>query len=153
MIPSKFVEEYSAFAKQNELNTGVPYLVTLAQAALESGWGKNAPRNNFFGIKAGKSWKGSTQLLWTKEYENGQWRAVKASFRAYDSPLESFRDHANLLKKRFPKAFNYKDPVEFITSVQTEHPYKYATDKDYVNKVNKIIMMLKCLEVSQGLVK
>jgi len=145
MTPAKFLKEYIEYAKENELNTGVPYLVTLAQAALESGWGNNSPKNNFFGIKAGKNWGGSTQLLWTKEYENGQWKAVKALFRAYNSPLESFRDHADLLKKRFPKAFRYKDPVEFITSVQTEHSYKYATDKDYVGKIKKIIIiMLNC---------
>jgi flagellum-specific peptidoglycan hydrolase FlgJ len=62
-----FLNKYSQFAKEAEKITGVPALVTLAQAALESGWGKSAPKNNFFGHKAQSTWKGERQLLTTSE--------------------------------------------------------------------------------------
>ena len=143
MTVKEFTNKYKPFAVENEQETGVPYLVTLAQAALESGWGKHAPSYNFFGIKAGKSWKGKVQLLNTKEFINGKWIIIKDKFRAYDTPLDSFRDHAELLKKRWDKAFRHKDPIEFIYSVQNEHKYKYATDPEYVDKIRKIVNMIR----------
>lgn len=65
--PTDFVKLYYKNALQSEKDTGVPALVTLAQAGLESGWGKAAYGNNFFGIKAGSSWKGNIQKLKTWE--------------------------------------------------------------------------------------
>lgn len=65
--PTEFALQYFSFAKASQDRTGVPALVTLAQAGIESGWGKHAPGFNFFGIKPGKSWKGQTQKLKTWE--------------------------------------------------------------------------------------
>ncbi|MHC1736885.1 MAG: glycoside hydrolase family 73 protein [Ignavibacteriaceae bacterium] len=143
MKSKEFFKKYAEYAIANEEATGVPYLVCLAQAALESAWGSKAPENNFFGIKAGKHWKGSTQILRTKEFINGQMVSVKDYFRAYDTPLECFQDYADLLKRRFTKAFNYGEPESFIHSVQHEHPYKYATDPKYAQKIIVIIHKLR----------
>lgn len=145
MKPSEFMSEYLPFAKQNEADTGVPALVTLAQAALESGWGKHAPGNNFFGIKAGKSWKGETQELMTTEVYGDKVVKLKQVFRKYATPAECFKDHGEFLKKRFPKAFLHTDPGDFIYSVQNEHGYKYATDPDYLRKMNGLFNILKQL--------
>jgi|GEM_PF-3337585 flagellum-specific peptidoglycan hydrolase FlgJ len=65
--PTDFVNTYYPFAVQSEADTGVPALFTIAQAGLESGWGKSAPGFNFFGAKAGSSWKGATQMELTWE--------------------------------------------------------------------------------------
>lgn len=65
--PTEFFLKYYPFAKESEAATGVPALVTLVQAGVESGWGKHAPGNNFFGIKAGSHWTGKTQKLKTWE--------------------------------------------------------------------------------------
>jgi flagellar protein FlgJ len=143
MKPKEFVAKYKWFALQNEKNTGVPYLLTLAQAALESAWGEKALGNNFFGIKAGKTWKGEVVEFNTHEVESGKSIALKDQFRKYPTPQECFEDHANILKNRFPKAFRFTDPVDFIASVQNEHGYKYATDPDYVTKIASIINTLK----------
>lgn len=142
MKPDKFIAKYLPYAKQNEADTGVPALVTLAQAALESGWGQHAPGNNFFGIKAGKSWTGEVQTLMTTEVEGGREINIAQKFRKYASPLDSFRDHAQLLKKRFPNAFKYTDPIQFINAVQNEHEYKYATDPDYLRKMSSLIYLI-----------
>lgn len=142
MKPNEFVKTYLPFAEQNEVTTEVPAMVTLAQAALESGWGVHAPGNNFFGIKAGKSWTGETQELMTTEVEGGKVIRLKQKFRKYASPADCFKDHAAFLKKRFPKAFNYKDPFRFINAIQNEHPYKYATDPDYLRKMSVLIYTL-----------
>ncbi|HAV56605.1 MAG TPA: peptidoglycan hydrolase [Acinetobacter junii] len=142
MKPNEFIKYYLPYAEENEKETGVPALATLAQAALESGWGQHAPGNNFFGIKAGKSWKGEIQVLTTHEFEGDKTITIKQTFRKYASPLDSFKDHAALLKKRWPKAFTYTDPVQFINAVQNEHPYKYATDPDYLRKMSQLIYLL-----------
>ena len=138
-----FINKYERFAELNETFTGVPKMLTLAQAALESGWGEHAPGNNFFGIKVGTSWKGETQELDTYEYIQGNKEKVKGLFRKYESPIESFIDHALLLKRRFPGCFNYKDPVKFAESMQTDYPYQYATDPAYAQKIGKIINMIE----------
>lgn len=67
LTPTQFVLAYYQYAKLSQVNTGVPALVTLAQAGLESGWGKHAPRFNFFGMKPGSTWKGEVQKLLTWE--------------------------------------------------------------------------------------
>lgn len=142
MTPKEFVETYLFDAVKSQVITGVPLLVTLSQAALESGWGKHANGFNFFGIKAGKSWKGETQLLWTREYENKKWIKVQAEFRKYPYPSQSFADHGILIKKRWPKAFSYSDPVGFIRSIQFDHDKPYATDPNYVESIQKIVKMI-----------
>lgn len=142
MKPNEFLKYYLPYAVQNEKDTNVPAMVTLAQAALESGWGAHAPGNNFFGIKAGKSWKGETQNKMTWEVEKGVRVNKIQKFRKYATPAECFKDHADVLKKRFPLAFNYSDPIHFINAVQNEHSYKYATDPDYLRKMSTLIYML-----------
>lgn len=67
IMPTEFIIKYYKDAKLSEYQTGVPFLVTLAQAGLESNWGNNAPGFNFFGIKAGSSWIGEIQKLKTWE--------------------------------------------------------------------------------------
>lgn len=146
MTKKEFYEQYCEYAKANEEASGVPYLVCLAQAALESAWGSKAPGNNFFGIKAGKSWTGKVQSFNTKEFINGKMIGTKDKFRVYDTPFSCFQDYAELLKKRWLKAFTYKEPESFIYSVQNDHPYKYATDPKYCQKVIFIINQFRELE-------
>lgn len=132
MIPIDFFRTYFPAAKENEKKTGVPWQVTLAQAALESAWGKHAPGNNFFGIKADPTWTGRVQTLRTREVINGVGVFVQARFRAYDSPEESFADHANFLRRwpRYSKAFATLDPYAFARIVAAAG---YATDPNYGN--------------------
>ena len=139
MKQKEFVKAFLKDAVKSQIVTGVPLVVTLSQAALESGWGRYARGFNFFGIKVGSSWKGETQLLWTREFEKGKWKRVQAKFRKYNAPCQSFADHGILLKKRWPNAFKFSDPEGFIRSVQFDHKYQYATDPDYVNKMISII--------------
>ncbi|MBK8573210.1 MAG: glucosaminidase domain-containing protein [Holophagaceae bacterium] len=73
-----------------------PHLL-LAQAALETGWGRKAIKDaagqesyNLFGIKAGRHWTGKTVAVTTTEYIHGVPQKKVESFRAYDSFAESF---------------------------------------------------------------
>src|SRR5688572_25573652 len=116
MKPAEFVSTYLPFARETETKTGISAIAILAQAALESAWGKVAPGNMFFGIKDTDGINGNEQLLITTEYSrradlklpeiisvipvlrNGQkWfrYKVKDYFRKYNTPEESFTHHAN----------------------------------------------------------
>ncbi|MDH5552635.1 MAG: flagellar assembly peptidoglycan hydrolase FlgJ, partial [Nitrosomonas sp.] len=102
--PEDFVSAVWAHAKEAAKLTGIPEHFMIAQAALESGWGKheirhadNSPSFNLFGIKAGNNWSGAVVEVVTTEYVNGVAEKMTEKFRAYNSYAESFQDYANLL--------------------------------------------------------
>lgn len=152
MTVKEFVKNYFPFAKQTESKTGISAIAIMAQAALESGWGKHAPGNMFFGVKDTDGINGNEQLITTTEYsrradlkfpviisvtptiKNGQKYfkyKVKDYFRKYNSPEESFTDHAKffLENKRYSTALSVKsDPYKFIDEVAKAG---YATAPDY----------------------
>lgn len=106
-MPEEFCRRYWLDAQICEESTGVPALITMAQAALESGWGNKAGGYAFFGIKADKSWTGPVVLQDTQEVVNGRRVLFTAAndpegryrrFRAYASPEEAFADHAAFLR-------------------------------------------------------
>lgn len=142
MTVAEFYNKYAPMAEEVRKKYGVPVLSCLAQAALESGWGKNTPGNMMFGIKAGSSWTGQTQLLTTHEYVNGQYVQVKSKFRAYVSIYDSFLDYGSLLatNSRYKNAFKYDDPYLFSKEVAKAG---YSTSSKYYDSISKIIDMLK----------
>ena len=142
MTPTEFLTLYFPFALQAQKKYGVPAQVILAQAALESGWGKSklaTEGNNFFGIKADGSWTGATITKQTREVRNGKEVYEAAKFRKYATPLESFEDHSKFLlkNKRYNKAFDFKeDPKAFAAEVARAG---YATDPKYTELIHKLI--------------
>ena len=68
-----FVNEVAPGAMETYRQYGILPSITIAQAILESGWGKHRIGNNIFGIKAGSDWQGKTVTKQTTEYKNGQW--------------------------------------------------------------------------------
>lgn len=118
--------------------TGVLASLTIAQAILESNWGRSAPGNMLFGIKAGSSWKGKTQLLWTHEFIGGVKKRVQATFRAYGSFYESLLDHGSLLtgNKRYKDVVGCKDYKRACRAIQAAG---YATDPMYADKLINLI--------------
>jgi flagellum-specific peptidoglycan hydrolase FlgJ len=94
MPPSAFLALMVGPAQACQRATGIPASFTLAQAALESGWGARCPGNNLFGIKADKAWKGPTVDVPTHEVVKGQRIAITDKFRAYSSWAACMLDHA-----------------------------------------------------------
>lgn len=143
MTVDQFIQAVSGGAFEVSKRYGLNPWVTMAQSALETGWGKHAPGNMFFGIKAGSSWKGKTQLLWTTEFLNGKYVKVQSLFRAYNTPAESFEDYAKLITSRswFKSALQYaNDELRYITEIQKGG---YATDPNYISKIMNIVGTLK----------
>lgn len=120
--------------------------VLIAQAALETGWGKHISKDkngnssfNLFNIKAGNNWDGKSIEKTTIEFYRGVPVREGAKFRAYDSYEESFRDYVDFLKSsdRYSKALRQAaDPEKFIHGLQRAG---YATDPAYADKVLNII--------------
>jgi flagellar rod assembly protein/muramidase FlgJ len=130
MPPSAFLNLLVLAAQDCQRRTGVPASLTLAQAALESGWGSRAPGSNLFGIKADRAWKGKTVKVATTEYLSGKAVSVVDQFRAYDSWLDSMVDHAAFFKAnpRYAACFKEKTGEGWARAVAAAG---YATDPNY----------------------
>ncbi len=119
--------------------------VILAQAALETGWGRSLIKNsngsnsfNLFNIKADKSWQGKQAQVATLEFDQGIAKKVNAGFRSYDSFEESFKDYVDFIKSnpRYGDALKKAGNAEqYMHELQRAG---YATDPKYANKVMSI---------------
>jgi flagellar protein FlgJ len=126
---------------------GVPPSVTIAQAILESGWGRSglaSAHKNYFGIKC-QSGKFGTLANGCYTYRTnectkaGNCFSTTGSFRTYATMAHSFRDHGNFLRvnSRYKPAFQYtRDANKFIWGVWKAG---YATDPKYYTKVTGIM--------------
>lgn len=141
----EFIDRLLPHAKAASQAVGIPAQFMLAQAALESGWGKheirradNSPSYNLFGIKAGANWKGDVVETVTTEFINGAPQKVVEKFRAYSSYAESFSDYAKLLSDnpRYAKVLNASEPSTFAFGLQRAG---YATDPMYAEKLLRIM--------------
>jgi hypothetical protein len=112
--------------------------VAASQAALESNYGKSAPGNNFFGIKAGKSWKGATQKLKTWEVVAGKKVSIKDSFRKYDDFKQSFKDWAKVVGRNWPGVLTAQTFEDAVAALKAGLPGGYATDTKYASKLGYI---------------
>jgi flagellar protein FlgJ len=130
------------YAEQAARELGVDPHALLAQAALETGWGKSVPCTatgdcsfNLFGIKAGSQWSGATVNVPTLEFEAGIPVKKVERFRSYDSAAASFSDYAKLIGNN-PRYENARgsgsDIASFAAALQEGG---YATDPDYARKI------------------
>lgn len=141
----EFVNRLLPAAAEASRATGVPAHFMVAQAALETGWGKAEPRRpdgstsfNVFGIKAGRDWQGPTVEVATTEYVDGVARKQLERFRAYGSYAEAFRDYSGLLSgnPRYAGVLGAQDASGFARALQRAG---YATDPQYAAKLERII--------------
>lgn len=140
-----FLRTMRPHAEKAAREIGVDPDALLAQAALETGWGRSVPCNaqgecsyNLFGIKAGSQWSGSTVNVPTLEFESGIPVRKVERFRAYDSPADSFRDYAALIRdsSRYASARGAGDNVEAFASALQQGGY--ATDPNYAQKITAV---------------
>jgi len=142
--PEGFVASIWEHAQSAAKELGVDARALVAQAALETGWGKRqikhadgSTSHNLFGIKA-TGWKGQSAVAGTHEYVDGVRRNETASFRAYSTPAESFADYVRLLKSspRYQQALQAGTDVQgFARGLQRAG---YATDPRYAAKIAAI---------------
>jgi flagellar protein FlgJ len=143
--PVGFVQAMAPHAQAAAEKLGVSVRALLAQAALETGWGKHLPHRhdgsssfNLFGIKAGSSWDGDKVSVPTLEYEDGVAVRKRDNFRAYDNPSEAFADYARLLadNPRYAQALGKGENVAGFAHALSRGGY--ATDPSYAAKLTAI---------------
>ncbi len=143
MSPEKFFQKYADLAIEASVGKNIFPSVFLAQAALESGWGESSlakKYNNFFGIKADKSWTGKKVNLKTREEYDGVSQYENAAFRVYDSPRDSFFDRTNFLieNQRYTKAGVF-DSISPEEQAQKLKAAGYATASNYAQSIINLI--------------
>jgi flagellar protein FlgJ len=129
----------------------------IAQAALETDWGRSTPRtpsgassNNLFGIKASGGWSGPSVRIGTQEYVNGAATATQARFRAYGSCGQCFQDYTALLSgdPRYAAALGTGNDVGAFASALQQAGY--ATDPNYARKLTAVADTLSRTLASRG---
>lgn len=137
MTKEEFIKKYYNFAVSAATGSGLSPILILSQAFVESGAGESVltkKYNNFFGIKADRSWQGKKVLLKTKEQKpTGQVYTIDAYFRVYNNPADSFKDHIKFLKTnpRYTKAGLFSYANNFEKQADTLQKAGYATDINY----------------------
>jgi len=141
-----FIQDLWPHAATSAKELGVSADVLIAQAALETGWGKKMIHDpqggnafNLFGIKADKRWQGEHINVATIEYRDGIAQREHASFRSYASLSESMDDYVAFLQQnpRYQQALEKAGNVQdFLLELQQAG---YATDPAYAEKINDIM--------------
>lgn len=143
--PDEFVKALLPQAEKAAKEINVDPKLLVAQAALETGWGKHVIHQdggeqgfNFFGIKSHRDWDGSSVKVPTLEFRGGVAERCVDSFRVYESAEQSFSDYVGFLKSnpRYVEALqNSKDPERFASGLQQAG---YATDPQYAEKIMRV---------------
>ena len=141
----RFMQTLAMPAQAASAATGVPAELILAQAALETGWGRHEIATqqghnsyNVFGIKAGSQWQGKTTDIVTHEYVNGRRTQVVDTFRVYDSFEHAFTDYANLIgnNPRYAGVLQASNAEQAARELQRGG---YATDPRYADKLVSVM--------------
>ena len=142
----EFVRQLLPHARWAADQLGIAPAAIVAQAALESAWGRRMPRHadgqpsfNLFGIKAGSQWTGARANVPTVEFVDGIAVRGKALFRAYDSVAEGVRDYVKFVKggERYRAALQAgSDAYGYATALARAG---YATDPGYAAKFHAVL--------------
>ena len=106
----------------------------IAQAILESGWGKSSLASvyhNYFGLKCGSKWTGKSVNMTTREeYQVGTLTTIKDNFRAYDSMEEGVKGYFEFIQlSRYQNLKGITEPRTYLETIKADG---YATSSKYV---------------------
>lgn len=141
----EFLEKVKPFAEQAAAELNISTDVLLAQAALETGWGKYLIHDtkgnntfNIFNIKA-TGWQGKSVTVNTLENKQGVAQQERSAFRQYEGYAQSFADYVSLIKNnpRYKNALAAgADSAGYADALQKAG---YATDPEYAQKIKRLI--------------
>ncbi len=142
----KFIDTLLPAAIEHGQRIGVDPRIIVAQAAQETGWGKSAPGNNFFGIKS--HGQGGGQNLTTHEVINGQRVKINDSFRTFASPQDSVAGYADFIasNKRYRPM---REAQGLDAQLQALGASGYATDPNYSRSVGAIARSINLPQQAQ----
>lgn len=132
-----YLAEYKQLAMDEMRRSGVPASIKLAQAMLESNYGKSRLATlgrNHFGIKCKSEWIGDTIRV------NDD--APQECFRKYSSVYASYIDHSNFLKYHRTGRYSHLFTIDRTDYKAWAHGLKkagYATNPRYASLVISLI--------------
>lgn len=134
-----FINKIGPMAAADMKASGILASLTIAQAILESGWGKSGlttAANNLFGIKG--TYNGQGHVCKTQEWDGSKYITVDATFRKYPSWAESVADHSALFN-RLDRYKNLRGLADYKLACQYVREDGYATDPNYTAKLVSLI--------------
>ena len=144
--PQSFIAALKPHAERIAKEAGLNPDVLMAQAALETGWGKNlipgrhgGSSNNLFNIKADTRWDGDKSHVSTLEFDGEVARKERAAFRSYANVEQSLQDYVDFIKEhpRYQQAVQVADdPAQYAEALQNAG---YATDPQYAQKIQSVL--------------
>ena len=134
----KVAEKVSKYAPLYGITVHSPII---AQAIIESGWGKSglaSKYHNYFGLKCGSSWKGKSVNMSTKEeYKVGTITNIRDNFRVFDDFDDGIRGYFEFINtSRYANLKGVKNPEEYVRRLKADG---YATSSTYVNNIMRVI--------------
>ena len=113
----------------------------IAQAIIESGWGKSglaSKYHNYFGLKCSSSWKGKSVNMTTKEeYKVGTITNIRDNFRVFDDFDDGIRGYFEFINtRRYANLKGVKNPEEYVRRLKADG---YATSSKYVDNIMRVI--------------
>ena len=134
----KVAEKVSKYAPLYGISVHSPII---AQAIVESGWGKSglaSKYHNYFGLKCGSSWKGKSVNMATKEeYKVGTVTNIRDNFRVFDDFDDGIRGYFEFINtSRYANLKGVKNPEEYVRHLKADG---YATSSKYVDNIMRVI--------------
>ena len=134
----KVAEKVSKYAPLYGISVHSPII---AQAIIESGWGKSglaSKYHNYFGLKCGSSWKGKSVNMATKEeYKVGTMTNIRDNFRVFDDFDDGIRGYFEFINtSRYANLKGVKNPEEYVRRLKADG---YATSSKYVDNIMRVI--------------
>lgn len=140
----KFVDDIAKYVKKYASSYGISVnSPIIAQAILESGWGKSkiaADYHNYFGMKCGTKWTGpSVNMTTQEEYTAGTLTTIKDNFRVYDSMENGVKGYFEFIQlSRYENLKGITDPKTYLETIKADG---YATSSTYVDSLMQIIKL------------
>lgn len=142
MTNNEFIEQIAKCVKKYAYVYGIEvHSPIIAQAILESGWGKSSlasKYHNYFGLKCGGAWKGKSVNMATKEeYKVGTLTNIRDNFRVYDSMDAGVKGYFDFINtSRYANLKGVKSPEEYVRRIKADG---YATSSKYVDNIMRVI--------------
>ena len=142
MTNSEFIEQIATYVKKYAYLYGIEvHSPIIAQAILESGWGKSSlasEYHNYFGLKCGGAWNGkSVNMATQEEYTAGVMTDIRDNFRVFDSMEDGVKGYFDFINySRYANLKGVKNPEEYCRRIKADG---YATSSRYVDSLLRVI--------------
>nr|DAE54347.1 MAG TPA: peptidoglycan hydrolase [Caudoviricetes sp.] len=143
MSNQEFITDIAAYVQKYAASYGILiHSPIIAQAILESGWGKSklaATYHNYFGLKCGTKWTGkSVNLSTQEEYTAGTLSTIKDNFRVFDSMEEGVKGYFEFIQlARYQNLKGITDPKTYLETIKADG---YATSSTYVQNTYALVL-------------